>query len=130
MNYYMNVYMLMNYDMKCICWSDMMILWCCNWTMYIYEIIMLMLSLLLKLYVVVVVVVVLVVEVVRCCWCCCCCCCRGRWCRTLLLNKLLSPCILIKFGAYALWMLIIQTRWFESLCSTRWFRSWCSTRWF
>jgi len=85
--------------------------------------------------------VVIVVEVVRCCWCCCCRCRPCRWsctlllllmsssrrCHTLLLIKLLSPCILIKLGAYALWMLIIQTRWFESLCS---FRSWCSTRWF
>jgi len=63
--------------------------------MNIYEIII------LKLYVVVDVVVV--VEVVRYCWCChCCWCCRCHWCRTLLLTKLLNPCILIKLGAHAL----------------------------
>ena len=82
--------------------------------------------------------VVIVVEVVRCCRCCCCCCCcrpcrwsctlllvllllisSSRRCHTLLLIKLLSPCILIKLGAYVMWMLIIQTHWFESLCSFR-----------
>jgi len=57
MNYYMNVYMLMNYNMNCICWINLM---------NIYEIII------LELYVVVDV----VVDVLRCCWCCQCCWCR------------------------------------------------------
>ena len=67
---------------ECLCWINM-IIWCCNYMMNTYEIIMLMLLLLL------VVVVVLrccwcchccwcrqVVDVVRCCWCCHCCWCR------------------------------------------------------
>ena len=100
--------------------------------MNIYEIII------LKLYVVVDVVVV--VEVVRYCWCChCCWCCRCHWCRTLLLTKLLNPCILIKLGAHAL--LNVNHSYhvdlgvdaprvdFRSLCSTRCFKSHCSTRW-
>jgi len=45
MNYYMNVYMLMNYDMKCMCWINLM---------NIYEI------MILELYV-----VVNVVDVVK-----------------------------------------------------------------
>jgi len=48
MNYYMNVYMLMNYDMKCMCWINLM---------NIYEI------MILELYVVVD--VVNVVDVVK-----------------------------------------------------------------
>jgi len=71
----------------------------------------------------------------------------SRRCRTLLLIKLLSPCILIKLGAHAL--LNVNHSYhvdlrvyalhvdlgvdaphvdFRSLCSTRCFKSHCSTR--
>ena len=101
MNYYMNVYMLMNYDMECICWIDMMILWRCNWTMYIYEIIMLMLSLLLmsssrQCRTLLLMLSLLLMS-------------SSRWSCTLLLIKLLSPCILLySWGLMPCWILIIH----------------------
>jgi len=95
--YYMNN-LLMKYYMKiclyvdellyeCICWINMIIIWCCNWTMYIYEIIMLMLSVLLmsssrRCRTLLLMLSLLLMS-------------SSRWSCTLLLIKLLSPCILI-----------------------------------
>jgi len=69
------VYMLMNYYMHAYVEFNMMTIWCCNYMMNIYEIIMSMLLLLTLSLMSYVVVVDVVVDVLRC-WCCQCCWCR------------------------------------------------------